>query len=366
MKIVVTGNYGAQNLGDEMILKGLLQTLRRVVPFAELTVLSGNPEETARAYQVNSLEKFPAGFRTLLKAIFGKNRETAKAVKACDYFILGGGGLFGGLKKRANIIWGIQAMMAYLYKKPVIMYGQSIGTLNHWFDRWIVKMLFKRTTAIIVRDKRSKERLEILGIKKKIHICPDLAFRFRINEPAIQRKNNIIVALRQMENLSPLFKKTIADFLNWLISEHKWTATFITFQKGAESDEQLHEEVMEMIIDKPYMDSISEHDPEKIIKSFMEAEMTLGMRLHSLVSSIKTSTPFIAVNYAPKVGDLLELGGLGEYVIDMDELSVQKLREQFEKIQTEKDKIKNKIEKYNENTAKDHEEMEVLLKKVLK
>lgn len=362
MKIVIAGNYGAQNLGDEMILKGLLQTLRGIVPFAEFTVLSGNPAETARNYQVNSVEKFPAGFRSLLRAIFGKNRMTSSAVKACDYFILGGGGLFGGPKKRANAIWGVQAIMAYLYGKPVIMYGQSIGHLKGWFEKWFVKKIFSKARLIIVRDQKSKDRLKTLGVHKKIFVYPDPAFRFNMENTALQKQNKLIVSLRQMEGLTTGFKKSIAEFLNSLIGEHKWNVTFITFQKGVESDTQLHEEVMEMITDKSYMDIIDEHDIEKIIKTFSEAEMVLGMRLHSIISAIKTNTPFIAVNYAPKVADLLENSGLEAYLLNLDDVSPTKLHEQFMKIQSEKDTVADKLSKFNKNTGEAHLEMDELLK----
>lgn len=365
MKIVITGNYGAQNLGDEMILKGLLQTLRNIMPFAELTVLSGNPEETAREYHVDSAEKFPAGFRSLWRAVFGKNTKTKDEVKSCDYFILGGGGLFGGLKKRADIIWGIQAMMAYFYGKPVIMYGQSIGPLRGWFEKWIVKKLFSKAKLIIVRDSQSKDRLISLGIKKKIYIYPDLAFRFNMEKGGIERKNKILVILRQMEEITDKFKKEIAGFANWLINERKWNVTFITFQKGSESDEFLHEEVTEMIIDKPYMEIINEHDIEQIMREYESSAMVLGMRLHSLISAIKTSTPFIAINYAPKVEGLLSGGGLESYMIDVDDVNMARLMEEFSRIMSEKNEITDKLNKYNSETETKQKEMENLLREIL-
>jgi polysaccharide pyruvyl transferase CsaB len=366
MKIVIAGNYGVQNLGDEMILKGLLQTLRNIMPLAELTVLSGDPTETNRTYQIDSVEKFPAGFRSFFKNIFHKNNATSKVVKNCDYFILGGGGLFGGPKRRANLIWGIQAMMANFYRRKVIMYGQSIGPINKFIDQFLIKKLFKKAKLIIVRDNSSKDRLKKFGIKNKIHVYPDLAFRFKIEENSQQRGKRLIVALRQMENLSPDFKESISSFLNWLINEHKWNITFITFQKGVESDASLHESIMEMITDKSYMELIDEHDFEKIIKAYLESEMVLGMRLHSLISAIKTNTPFIAINYAPKVKDLLEFSGLEDHFINLDEITLEKLQDEFSKIIVNKEEIIEQLKQYNEKAKTSHEEMEELLKDALK
>jgi len=66
MKIVIAGNYGANNLGDEMILEGLLKLLNDVVPDAKITVLSSEPKDTKKRHKVKSLNLFPAGFRSYL------------------------------------------------------------------------------------------------------------------------------------------------------------------------------------------------------------------------------------------------------------------------------------------------------------
>jgi polysaccharide pyruvyl transferase CsaB len=367
MKIVIAGNYGVGNLGDEMILKGLLQTLRNAVPFAELTVLSGNPEETARRHYVKTAEKFPAGFRSLVKMFLGMRKGPSEIVKECDYFILGGGGLFGGLKKRANIIWGIQAMMAYFYNKPVIMYGQSIGPLKGWFVKKIVKNLFKKAKTIILRDQKSKDRLSNIGIsKEKINVFPDLAFGFKNENTASNKQKKLVVALREMKGITPKFKESIAGFLNWLINENKWQVTFITFQTGIGSDDPLHEEIRAMIVDKPYVEIISEHNIDHILQNFAEAEMVLGMRLHAIVSAIKTKTPFIAINYAPKVKDFLASSSLDSHMLNVKEINAARLREQFDLIQSEKENITSNLLSFNENASQEHKKMEEYLKTIFR
>jgi len=367
MKIVIAGNYGVGNLGDEMILKGLLQTLRNAVPFAELTVLSGNPEETSNKHYVKTAEKFPAGFRSLMKMFLGMRKGPSELVKECDYFILGGGGLFGGPVKRANIIWGIQAMMAYFYKKPVIMYGQSIGRLKGWFTKKIVKNLFKKAETIILRDQKSKDRLIVLGVsEEKIHVFPDLAFGFKYENRAVERQKKIIVALREMKKIKPKFKEAIAGFLNWLIRENKWKVTFVTFQKGIGSDDPLHEEVRAMIVDKPSVEMINDDNIDQVMQNFAEAEMVFGMRLHSIISAIKTNTPFIAINYAPKVEDFLAYAGLNSHMVNMRKLNAAKIREKFDLVQSEKENITSKISQFNENVAKEHKKMEEFLKTIFR
>lgn len=361
MKIVVTGNYGAQNLGDEMILKGLLEMLKTTHPLAEITVLSGRPSDTEKVYQVHSVEKFPAGFRSILKNVFYGKSAAFKAVKECDYFILGGGGLFGGPKRRANFIWGIQVLMAYWYDKKVIMCGQSIGPLNSFIDRFIVKKIFQKAKLIILRDEKSKERLEQMGVKNKTHVYPDIAFNSKTNEAYSQKENRLIVALRQIKEIPNDFLNQISEFLNWLINEHKWHITFVNFQKGIESDESLSEEVIKLISNKSHLELINNHNLEEITQRYLQSNMVLGMRLHSLVLAIKTNTPFIAINYAPKVKDLLDFSGFHDATIDLSALTSSKLKEQFSKLTSLKPEIVLMLQSYNEQVKKEHSEMKELL-----
>src|SRR6056297_2129877 len=127
MKFIICGNYGAGNLGDELILEGLLKEFSEKFTQSEFTVMSANPEETSKKYKVCSVPHIPSGAKSSLKSIFQRT-ETKKELKDADCFILGGGGLFLSLRKRANWIWGVQAMKALWYRKPLIIWGQSLET----------------------------------------------------------------------------------------------------------------------------------------------------------------------------------------------------------------------------------------------
>ncbi|MBD3360226.1 polysaccharide pyruvyl transferase CsaB, partial [Candidatus Peregrinibacteria bacterium] len=54
MKIVIAGNYGAGNLGDEMILEGMIKIIKSSSPDSEITALSASPEETSKKHNINS------------------------------------------------------------------------------------------------------------------------------------------------------------------------------------------------------------------------------------------------------------------------------------------------------------------------
>ncbi|MDA1061015.1 MAG: polysaccharide pyruvyl transferase family protein [bacterium] len=357
MKIVVCGNYGAGNLGDEMILGGLLETLKSIDPNAEITVLSGKPSETSKIHKVKSVEKFPAGIRSF----FTNTSKTKEALKECDYFILGGGGLFGSLTFNANFIWGMQAFRAYLYKKPVLMLGQSIGKLKGLTRKLIVKRIFKKSELIVVRDPESKSRLRSLGIKKNISVAPDFAFCSKAKVLDTTEKKAVI-ALRQMDYISLLFKKQIANFLDELV-EFGWKVKLVDFQKGELQDSKLNEDVISMMVRPQKVKHIKSQN--KILEEFSRANFVLGMRLHSIIGAIKNETPFIAINYAPKVEAFLNYTELSQYLVNMEEADSDDMMKMFKGIIKNRDSYKTKMKQFNKKAEKAHVEIRKIIKKVM-
>ncbi len=318
MKIVVAGNYGAQNLGDEMILEGLLAVLGNAAPNAEITVLSGNPEETRTKYNIEALPKFPSGIRSWISSI-GKRSATEEAVKECDYFILGGGGLFGGPEMRGNFVWASQIKKAYQYKKPVLMLGQSVGKPRNFIEKRLIKDVFRDAKFISVREENSKNVLENLGIRKTIRVHPDFAFKTQVAKKLEEK--NILVALRQTPEITKKFKAEVAAFLDSLI-EKKWKVNFLNFQEGEGSDQPLHDAIKGMMKHKNSTNTLNSLEEDK--SSFI-----LAMRLHSLIYALKKGVPHLTISYASKVKALLDYVYDKNY-IEQGEVTADLLKQKFE------------------------------------
>lgn len=360
LKIVVAGNYGAENLGDELILSGLLQSLKEASPTESLkiTVLSANPLQTAKLHHVNAVKPFPSGLRSFFKS----STATQETVKDCDFFILGGGGLFLSLSFYANFIWTIQAYHAYKLGKKVLMLGQSIGKSKNPLLRYMIKRLFNKATLISVRDNSSKENLENLGTTKEIHMVPDFAFSKSIpgdafvegNIGASTRPPYALIALRQMSGLKKSFYSDIAKFITYLRDKKELTVKLVNFQTGHGSDQTIHEKVLEKIKNAKDIEIVPAiKDPSLLIKLFSNTKFALCMRLHSAITAIKCNTPFTAINYADKVPALLKDAGFAKCSINLENLTFEKLKEAYNNSENEKTN-RTKID-YSQIAAKELE-----------
>lgn len=369
MKIVIAGNCGAENLGDELILSGLLRTLKKAVGAQSLkiTVLSADPLRTAKSHNVNAVKPFPAGIRSFFKS----STATGEIVKDCDFFILGGGGLFLSLSFYANFIWAIQTYHAYRLGKKVFMLGQSIGKSKNPFLRYAIKKIFNKAALITVRDSASKENLRNLGVTKEVHVIPDFAFSKSVPGDAFVEENigmskgspYVLIALRQMPGLKKSFYSEISKFITYLRDEKKLAIKFINFQLGHGSDQTIHEKVLEQIKNKKDIEIIPDiNDTSLLSPLFRHAKFALCMRLHSAITAIKCNTPFAAINYAGKVSALLKDAGFAKCTINLEKVTLEKLKEAYENA-----KINCTQTDYSQSAAKELEKFaQTILRNALK
>lgn len=363
MKLVISGNYGAHNIGDELILEGILTAVRRIKPAADIVVLSEKPHETKNKYEVNCLKKFPAGIRSFFTRLLnGDFKKTSRAVKECDFFLLGGGGLFDGKSLKGMIIWAVQAAFAYHYKKPVILYAQSVSSTDSKLKKWIIKKIFGKASFIAVRDEDSKEFLKNIIKGKQIYVMPDMIFRIENSEKRNLEQNKILICPKKIEWMKEELKNTLAEFANKLIQENK-KVEFLVFAK---EDRKYLEEIADKITQR---DKIEIHgfleNKNRIFEIFKEADFALGIRLHSILTAVSNNTPFIGINYNPKVKNTLKSMNLEEYLIEPEDVDSEKLIELFKKSANEKDHIKKQLEAAKDAQLKKHLEVESHLKALI-
>ena len=328
---LVCGNYGASNIGDEAILKGLLFELKKSDPEGNFTVMSGNPEFTQSTYGVESVRLFPTGVRSLLN--FSAMQSTLDAYKKADFFVLGGGGLFMDHSTlKAVWIWFLQALVAKLYCKKIMMTGQSVGPLQSKIAKYMTKRAFLWAEEVSVRDKASKELLLSLGIGKEINVTEDLATNLaEIYKELICEKNtNIpeqkvyaVVNLKYLERTNKLYEKAVAEFIKYLINQNSYNVYLKPFGNGEISDEKyLNTLIVQYGLDKNRVHVHTDYSIEGTLKLLRDAKFTLGMRLHFLILSRLTKTPFIGINYHDKVKNYFQNS---EDIIEIDSVSCEKL-----------------------------------------
>ena len=161
MRIVLSGYFGFNNVGDEAILFSVIKALRNLQPNVEITVLSNNPAETAATYGVHTVNRWNLG-------------EVRLVLKKADGLISGGGSLMQDATSNKTIPYYAGVIkLAQFAKVPVFIYAQGMGPINGKLGQWLVKKVFNKSAGITVRDEDSATLLRKIGVRLPVTVVPD-------------------------------------------------------------------------------------------------------------------------------------------------------------------------------------------------
>ena len=303
MHIVLSGYYGFDNVGDEAILLSIITALRKEQPDVAITVLSNNPEVTAKTYGVAAVNRWKLG-------------EISKVLKVADGLISGGGSLLQDQTGMKTIPYYCLVMrIAKFRKTPVFVYAQGMGPINHPLSRKLTQFTLDRVERITLRDEASKALLEEMGVRaragKPIKLVPDpvigldcLAFRSEWLERQAYTDGYLSVSVRDWPSEVDFLAK-IADGLDRL-AEAGHTIVFVPMHDI--HDEKTSYKLVQMMKQKSIVAPGNVSIEEKVA-IIGQSDLLIGMRLHSLIFSAIQATPFIALSYDPKIDAFADIAG---------------------------------------------------------
>ena len=307
-KVVISGYYGFNNIGDEAILKGMIDGIKRLSADAEIVVLSQHPDFTAKKHAVRSVKRM--GINALIREI-----------RSCDLLVSGGGSLFQDVTSKRSILYYLGVIyLAKLFGKKIMIYGQGIGPVNINYNRFLMKKIFNSVNFINVRDDRSKKELLNMGVKKDVLVTVDTVFG--IEEPSLsvgekileelkidKNKKLIGISIRPWQNTKEIVTE-IRKACEEIVKNHDYEILFIPCHFY--SDLKIMKEV-ERGIDKSLKNKIHVLDKYLYVNEYLSLvgnlDFMVGMRLHALIFSALMSVPVIGLSYDPKINNFLSMIG---------------------------------------------------------
>lgn len=307
-KIVLSGYYGFDNIGDEAVLYSIIAALRKEIKEVEITVLSNNPEKTKALYSVNSINRWD------MKAV-------AKTIKESDMLISGGGSLLQDVTSGKTVPYYLAIVkIAQFYKKKVVFYSQGIGPVNKGYSRWLIKKVVNKVDGIFVRDRASKKLLEDIGIKKPIGEALDPVLGIELPEGKEVAKTDKVVGIYirpwQDEIHDKNLKNSLIPGLIYLL-ERGYKLCFIPmhYEQDLKIAKELAKEVKEAAKGNEQLDKKSLEESIKVVDKMLSIKEVLiytasfdfiiGMRLHSLIMAAASKVPVMALSYDPKVTEFM-------------------------------------------------------------
>lgn len=304
VRLLISGYYGYGNAGDEAVLSGILSTVRSIVPSADIAVLSGDPESTAREYGCRAVKRF-SPFLIL------------RELRRCDALISGGGSLIQDVTSTRSLIYYLAIIrLAKLLGKPVMVYANGIGPVGRSGNRRLVRRALERADVVTLRDKNSLEELLSMGVERKdMTVTADPAFALPVPDitgvRAILEENGVpdrayfVISVRPWD-VEPVFYENFARICDEITRQHDISPVLLQMQPSC--DGSMGEKVAALMEEPAYIIR-GDHSVRELMSIIGGASLVLSMRLHALIFAACAATPAIGFVYDPKVSSYLELLG---------------------------------------------------------
>src|SRR5450756_1439977 len=154
-RILVLGYYGFGNFGDELILSAVQDELTSI--------------ECQAVFAVNKPDQY-ANPVCPRHTFVDRHSPTAMraALGACDYVMLGGGGLIQDVTSwRSSLYYLGILLLAALHNERILSYAQGVGPVRRFWIRRVVRSVFDRMILIDVRDDASRDLLLDCGVRTR-------------------------------------------------------------------------------------------------------------------------------------------------------------------------------------------------------
>ena len=347
--ILIDGYYGFENLGDEAILRAILSDVREILPDAHISVLSNNPEITAKLHGVRAVNRLNFNRLNFL--------DVMGAVSASDVVVIGGGGLFHEnyrLKLQGlldSTFFSTTAILAKAYGKPLYYYAVGLGPFYTPEGFSFATFVLFLSDFVSVRDDYSMQLATALG-KKEVVVTADPAF---LLEPVKMgndgRENIIFLSLREWidQKLEQrLLRETASALETILLSNDAFRVVYLPFQTwnpAEHNDTRLFDSLLEYLPEsvRARIKLSIIPDPQDMVNFLSKGLFMIGERLHSVILSVVAGIPFIALKYDRKVGTLCRDLGMENFCLNIDQDFAEELVQRAGFIEKNQEEMRERI-----------------------
>ncbi|CDZ74517.1 pyruvyl-transferase [Peptoniphilus sp. ING2-D1G] len=345
---MVSGYYGYNNIGDEAILKGLVDAITSISD-AKLVVLSKNPDWTTTKYQVESADR---------SDLFTVIREIRKA----DMVLSGGGSLLQDVTSKKSILYYLGILfLAILFNKKTMIYSQGIGPIKLKRNRILTKYILSKVDFINVRDNQSHRELKELGINRDVLVTTDTVFGIKKIESAKGRqildsigvprnRINICMCIMNWKNYGAQTADKISRLIEKIFKERPDVNIILVpffYHVDLEIERKIFNR-LSCVFDHLYIVEDYLHVNE-YLSLISNMDMMVSMRLHGLIFATLTGAYPIGISYDPKIdGFIKELDRVQRYYVeDFDENALaEEVLHSIENLDELKEDTKSHLDKF--------------------
>lgn len=324
--VVISGYYGYRNIGDDSMLKAIIQGVRAQKPDVSITVLSKKPKETAKAHNVKSIYRFNM-FRII------------NVMKHSRLLISGGGSLLQDVTSSHSYkYYSTIIKLALRCGMRVMIYANGIGPICSEANMADCKKILDKVDKITLRDEKSFAMLKDMNVRGNICVSSDPALSLVPSDEGFgEAEPYFVVSVRKWKSLPEDFANKIAEICKRVKSKYNITPVLVPMQGWM--DNELCRKIASDCGGKVLP---TFKKAEELIEYIKGSEFVIGMRLHSLIYSFSVNVPAVALSYDPKVDAIVEEWDCCS-AFDVKNINVQEVEKEIEHIVENREQLSGEI-----------------------
>jgi polysaccharide pyruvyl transferase WcaK-like protein len=353
-RVLVVNAYSTLNLGDAVILDGLITALRAAgAEHITVAVPGGDGREVARRMAMGADDTAPMVFDLVRSPRFVRRfflvhavwtlwnlalvaacallRPTAmrslRAYLDADLVVSSGGAYLGGPRAGINALTLFQIVIARVLGRTCVVAPVTVKPMSSIVTAMVTATL--RGMRVFGRDQATVARLAALGVGATL--SSDLAFRSRAAaefRAAAPKADGLVVAVapRQFgwDSEAYALRNEIAEAtaaaLTALVREQN--ARLLVITQSSASNLEYDPEAIDRLLPMLPPDAIAATEVLPIVDGidaallqYARADVALTYRLHAGILALRAGTPSLVLDYEPKVRGVLGMVDLHHWVL---------------------------------------------------
>lgn len=269
-----------------------------------------------------------------------------QCLREADFIILTGGGYFGE-GDRKKLLWnfyfvryyGLKMLDIAFSKKPYIIVGVGAGPFKYFFSRWITKYVFNHANFVSVRDKESKEFLELIGVKRQVEVHADWILgmdsaKYVLPYFSVKGINNqdeyLVVHIISKRTEKDKGVDLIVSEIKSFIEEHRELKIIVTCDQTKEDVYMRTRELCELF-DKRRTFYYEYKSPCELMTILSKARLVISDKLHVGIVSMNLGKNVVAVPLHSKTPRLYSQLKRSEYCVLMSNVSLNDVKKRLDK-----------------------------------
>lgn len=357
MRIVLFGQFGSGNAGNDASLEAMIALLARARPDAELVCVCPDPQSVADAFDIRAVASGRPGGKPPLGSVIDRltmrmpSRLAGLAypfamMRGADMMIVPGTGFLDDFQERPLgwplmiLRWCVAARIA---GARLAFVSIGAGPIRHRLSRLFMTSAARLCHYRSYRDAQSRDFLLGLGAAQRTdEIYPDLAFALAqpfAREPEEGRRIGVGVGVMAYSGwvrrhadgaaIYAAYLDKIEAFVRWLSAEgHE-----VRLITGDRQDREAVCEIVTRLKLRPPEGTRVRVRPTESLRQVMDeialTDIVVATRFHNIVAALKLARPTVSLGYAEKNEALMRDVGLEGFSQHVEHFDIELLKSQF-------------------------------------